>query len=258
MPAPTNSAAPPNTTSFDSRPSFTTNSYRGEPSFGPATNTSPQFSPPPSTVRPAPASDNWAATWDGSADNNSASVGRTTNNQTRPAATRDSDFPTSPRLGTNLQDTRNTVAKPTDSWTDDNWPRNSQPPQNGVGASIGASKTAGIGSAGNYAPPIQTPMNTPPNSPPAIGPIGGNTNFGAPNPNPLQQPVAVNAAKPTQAPTNGEPHPLVTLLAAILGLAGSLAGNVYLGWSYLDARQKYQALVRRTADTFRRTKSVAA
>jgi len=84
-------------------------------------------------------------------------------------------------------------------------------------------------------------------------------NFGGPNPNAPQQPIAVNAAKPTQAATTtGEPQPWVTLVAAILGLAGSLAGNVYLGWSYMDARQKYQALVRRTADTFRRTKSVAA
>jgi hypothetical protein len=84
-------------------------------------------------------------------------------------------------------------------------------------------------------------------------------NVGGANPNAPQQPVAVNAAKPTQsAATTGEPQPWVTLLAAILGLAFSLAGNVYLGWSYLDARQKYQALVRRTADTFRRTKSVAA
>jgi hypothetical protein len=102
-------------------------------------------------------------------------------------------------------------------------------------------------------------MNALPNSPPAIGPIAGNAGFGAPNPNsnPLQQPATVNVSKPTQATTNGEPQPWVTLLAAILGLAGSLAGNVYLGWSYLDARQKYQALVRRTADTFRRTKVAA-
>jgi hypothetical protein len=258
MPAPTNSVAPLNTTSFDNGPSFTTDSYRGQPSFGSGTNTSSQSSPPPSTIRPTAAPANWAATWDGSAENNSASMGRTANNQTRPASTRDSDFPTSPRLGTNLQDTRNTVAKPTDSWTDDSWSRNSQSPQNGVGASIGASKTGGIGSANNYAPTIQPPMNAQPNSPPSIGPIGGTPSFGAPNPNPLQQPLTVNAAKPTQAPTNGEPQSWVTLLAAILGLAGSLAGNVYLGWSYLDARQKYQALVRRTADTFRRTKSVAA
>ena len=37
-----------------------------------------------------------------------------------------------------------------------------------------------------------------------------------------------------------------------------LAGNLFLGWSYMDARQKYQSLIRRTADTFRRTKTAAA
>ena len=48
------------------------------------------------------------------------------------------------------------------------------------------------------------------------------------------------------------------MIAAVIGLAGSLAGNFFLGWSYLDTRQKYESLVRRTADTFRRTKQAAA
>jgi hypothetical protein len=47
-------------------------------------------------------------------------------------------------------------------------------------------------------------------------------------------------------------------VATVLGLAGSLAANLFLGWSYLDARQKYESLVRRTAETFRRTKPAAA
>jgi hypothetical protein len=48
------------------------------------------------------------------------------------------------------------------------------------------------------------------------------------------------------------------LIATVLTLAGSLAANLYLGVSYLDARQKYQSLVRKTADTFRRVKAAAA
>ena len=44
------------------------------------------------------------------------------------------------------------------------------------------------------------------------------------------------------------------LILTVLGLAGSLAANLYLGASYLDARQKYQWLMRKTADTFRRVK----
>jgi hypothetical protein len=37
-----------------------------------------------------------------------------------------------------------------------------------------------------------------------------------------------------------------------LALAGSLGANLFLGWSYLDARQRYHSLVRKTADKFRR------
>lgn len=48
------------------------------------------------------------------------------------------------------------------------------------------------------------------------------------------------------------------LILAVLTLAGSLAANLFLGMSYLDARQKYQSLVRKTADTFRRVKAAAA
>jgi hypothetical protein len=55
-----------------------------------------------------------------------------------------------------------------------------------------------------------------------------------------------------------EPQPWMPLIASVLTLAGSLAANLYLGVSYLDARQKYQSLVRKTADTFRRVKAVAA
>ena len=62
------------------------------------------------------------------------------------------------------------------------------------------------------------------------------------------------------AGSNGtnEPQPWVPLIAAVMVMAASLAANVYLGASYLDARQKYQSLVRKTADTFRRVKAIAA
>ncbi len=53
-------------------------------------------------------------------------------------------------------------------------------------------------------------------------------------------------------------QPLFTWVLVVLTLAGSLAANFYLGASYLDARQKYQSLVRKTAETFRRVKAAAA
>jgi hypothetical protein len=247
LPSPINSPAPVNTTSFDNGPSFTTDSYRGgQPGVGTSVNSTPQ-SPPPSTTPSASGGDNWASNWGGGTDNNNnTSVGRTDNNQSRPVATGNSDFQTFPRVGTSPQDTRSTVAKPADTWTDDSWSRNSQP------------RTAGIGSANTMPPAIQPLTNAPQLSPPTIGSAGNNTNFNGTNPNASQPPMNVSVSKPTQPTTaNGEPQPWVTLLAAILALAGSLAGNIYLGWSYMDARQKYQALVRRTADTFRRTKVAA-
>jgi hypothetical protein len=62
---------------------------------------------------------------------------------------------------------------------------------------------------------------------------------------------------PAKTPA-GEQPPWMPLLVVSLSLAGSLGANLFLGWSYLDARQKYQSLVRKTADTFRRVKSTAA
>ena len=67
-----------------------------------------------------------------------------------------------------------------------------------------------------------------------------------------------NGRGQTLATTANEPPAWMPLILCVLGLAGSLAANLYLGVSYLDARQKYQSLVRKTADTFRRVKAVAA
>jgi hypothetical protein len=48
------------------------------------------------------------------------------------------------------------------------------------------------------------------------------------------------------------------LLVVSLSLAGSLGANLFLGWSYMDARQKYRSLVQKTANKFRRAASSAA
>jgi hypothetical protein len=60
-----------------------------------------------------------------------------------------------------------------------------------------------------------------------------------------------------QGPTAEQP-PWLPLLIVSLSLVGSLSANLFLGWSYMDARQKYRALVRKTADTFRRVAGAAA
>jgi hypothetical protein len=73
--------------------------------------------------------------------------------------------------------------------------------------------------------------------------------------------AATNAAQPTGVPpAAGQPNvparqrdePWLPLLLVSLSLMGSLSANLFLGWSYMDARQKYRALVRKTADKFRR------
>jgi hypothetical protein len=69
------------------------------------------------------------------------------------------------------------------------------------------------------------------------------------------QPANLN--RDVQAATNGQPQWL-TLAVILLSLVGSLSANVFLGMSYMDARQKYQSLVRRTADSFRRATTAAA
>jgi hypothetical protein len=69
-------------------------------------------------------------------------------------------------------------------------------------------------------------------------------------------PPAVGGLASSVAATN-EP-PWLPLLVVSLSLAGSLGANLFLGWSYLDARLKYSTLVRKTADKFRRPATAAA
>jgi hypothetical protein len=55
-----------------------------------------------------------------------------------------------------------------------------------------------------------------------------------------------DAAATSTVPAGGRDHTLIALVAWVL-LSGSAAGNLYLFWSYLDVRQKYRAMVRKTA-----------
>jgi hypothetical protein len=70
--------------------------------------------------------------------------------------------------------------------------------------------------------------------------------------------TTAGVASPAAPTFNAEQPPWLPLLVVSLSLVGSLSANLFLGWSYLDARQKYRSLVRKTADTFRRTAAPAA
>ncbi|QDT72613.1 hypothetical protein [Lacipirellula limnantheis] len=72
------------------------------------------------------------------------------------------------------------------------------------------------------------------------------TNQPAANPPSANAAGAGNAANAAGAAASGKDNAVVTLVAWVL-LFGSAFGNLYLFWSYLDVRQKYRSLVRKTA-----------
>jgi hypothetical protein len=75
-------------------------------------------------------------------------------------------------------------------------------------------------------------------------PVGNMQAYGYGN-----QPGAMNGM-------NGQPAqeqlPWLPLLVVSLCLAGSFGANVYLGWSYADARFRYHTLVRKSTASFHR------
>ncbi|MEX2168260.1 MAG: hypothetical protein WD851_03040 [Pirellulales bacterium] len=66
-----------------------------------------------------------------------------------------------------------------------------------------------------------------------------------PSPTPLQGSAATDTATPTAQSLSG-------WALAIIGLAGSVGCNFFLGFSYLDIRNKYRAALRRTSRSFGR------
>jgi hypothetical protein len=183
------------------------------------------------------ASDDWATDWHNTAGATKASIerGANANADTQAGAARGSELvpvqpldrpvqqPQQPQQASNLW---------SNDWADsDLW---SQPPQ-GSTDSI----------AQNQQPLAATPTTQPTNST-----VPGSSVNSAPLANNMS-----NLAGPT-AVTTDQP-PWLPLLVVSLSLMGSLSANVFLGWSYMDARQKYRLLVQKTADTFRRKKPAA-
>jgi hypothetical protein len=262
---------------------FPAGNTRSQASIHSPLDSSSQTSPATTTARTAPAADNWTTNWDNSSrntgsnsfnnsNNTGASISRSGTNSPQVDTNRYADLPTTQPVSVGTKDQKATSTannKSADFWADDSWSRpqsiapNTIDPRN---SSATISKTGQTANANSAPPTNQPPANSPVLNPPAI-PSTSNT-FATASPTSAPQPATANtttAAKPAQqtaatpaaAPT-GEQKPWVALLAIVLVLAGSLAANLFLGWSYLDARQKYQSLVRRTADTFRRTKAAAA
>jgi hypothetical protein len=107
----------------------------------------------------------------------------------------------------------------------------------------------------NSTPPAGLPFASQTGNATSQSPFGNST-FGAGQANAAQQSPG-NASAPHVDTASAEP-PWMPFLVVTLSLVGSLSANLFLGWSYLEARHKYESLVRRTADTFRRISAVAA
>jgi hypothetical protein len=151
------------------------------------------------------------------------------------------------------------ASPPADPFRDlDAWSQQGQAPPAGAGTqnSVANSDAARSGAAewdaasnrglqnGNY------PMGQ--MAPPQTGGVASQSNSGGFN-NAMQP-----AGNPTTASSSGQEPPWMPFVLVCLTLVGSLSANLFLGWSYLDARQRYRLLVRKTAETFRRAAAPAA
>jgi hypothetical protein len=160
-----------------------------------------------------------------------------------------------------------------------NWPAGGpQPPELGAptNAPPFAKGSTAAGAAAQSPPPLNTPsIDRNMLAAPAARPLDGATtsattalgSAAAPlsstsatgTTNPFMQPAATlpnsqqagvkqpaSPAVTSTAAAGGRDHTVIALVAWVL-LSGSAAGNLYLFWSFLDVRQKYRAMVRKTA-----------
>jgi hypothetical protein len=269
---------PMNTANYSSP---ATTIVRSAPSNTPsATNESQPFHSvlvDPSKTAPPTASNNSSANWaDNWSGNNTG--GATIGNNAAGATPRDVNFGSTQPLAGNTPDPRNGpgtgISGTSSPWNNnESWPQGSPPSlasaNNNAGTNHQVSPPPLNNMAGNNSPGGGLYTNQPNNQTqfPQPSPPGG-TNPLANNNQGLGQNTTLtsggqlnnlnNTRNTKEANTATQEQPWMPLIASVLTLAGSLAANLYLGVSYLDARQKYQSLVRKTADTFRRVKAVAA
>lgn len=165
---------------------------------------------------------------------------------------------------TNSTSSAPTVTNPTNAATDNRYGQPATP--------LNTSATGTTAGTVNNDPWVKfgTPANgsgnvasgrytTPLSSPPGISSAPSNQSQAVQaggNPNVIGY---ANAGNPGSQPTTAEDElPWLPLLVVSVTLAASLGANLFLGWSYADARHRYRALVRKTTDTFQRAAGVAA
>ncbi|MEM6329853.1 MAG: hypothetical protein AAF790_06355, partial [Planctomycetota bacterium] len=147
-----------------------------------------------------------------------------------------------------------------------NQPGAGQQPGLGAGQGMGAGQGAATGPGGMFAgtgPSIGGPSIGSPG--PGVGNPAGGPLLNPPNLPPLDSPAPNPFATPTGGATQqqgfynaGMPQqpgekPWGLFVLTSLTCLGSIGGNMFLGWSYLDARHKYHSALRRTVRTFTRS-----
>jgi hypothetical protein len=260
---------PPTTVTASPRMAVTNNGPTFPSTVGTQSGESPQMRSLLTNNNDQPASrgntNDWVTGWTNNNNNNAdsgATISRANNNTpTIGAGPRGSDLVAVERSNTNANSQNNRSQQTVTNWDDpwggaDSWSgQNSQRPAAGAAQTPGISVTQqapGTSAGGSLA------GNSPAQSQPAPT-AGAPANTGA---MPLAAtPASSNVILPqqkldAQAAASGQPH-WMTLAVVLLSLVGSLSANVFLGMSYMDARQKYQSLVRRTADSFRRSPAAA-
>jgi hypothetical protein len=233
-----------------------------------------------SSTAAQPAND-WVNNWNSNTAAQPASIGR---GSTAPStgSLRDSDMVSLPNVPNSGQESRSGVAnRLNENWSNDAWSQS----QTAAPASIGKSANSAVappfgGSPNNgqlngqfanqpngqgMGSSVQNSANTGGLTQSGFGssfntPSNGQMQNGMPNGAANGGQYGANMSGRNEIGANGPVanQPLFTWVLVVLTLAGSLAANFYLGASYLDARQKYQSLVRKTAETFRRVKAAAA
>ena len=135
-------------------------------------------------------------------------------------------------------------------------------------ASMGAAVVDRLNTAANTGADVWANFGQPQNSGPSNAPPQPQVPVAiipptqsAPQSGPSVQPTIATqapAAPATQQSASAEDVPWKPLLAVSLALAGSLGANLFLGWSYAEARHRYRSLVAKTTHSFQKAAGIAA
>ncbi|MCI0334306.1 MAG: hypothetical protein L0228_13890 [Planctomycetes bacterium] len=232
-------AAPQLPISSNSGPGFPVTITAGQPSERSPAGATRQAP----ALRPGDENSGWALGWDGNSTAQPATIGRYGTDNT---AARSDTAPARDLGAAQPAASGATMSSQPPAGRYDGWPDNDL-----FGVRQESSPSETVTQRDGATAPVSVVSN------PATQPTAGSAAASAApaemttnaTPTPSAAPAAANAL--AQTPASDQP-PWMPLLVVSLSLAGSLGANLFLGWSYVDARQKYRHLVQKTANKFRR------